>query len=267
MPSSLNRVESGKGATVVLVHGFPEFWHSWRKQIPALNAAGFRTIAIDLPGYNDSPKPREIEAYRLMNVVAQIASLIEEVGAPVMLVGHDWGALASWFLAMTQPKLLTKLVILNTPHPAALAREMRRSRRQRMNMLYQLFFWPPLLPEFLLPRLLPWLMPRMGRFTADEIREYKRAWNKPGVPRGMANYYRAIRKYRGELRRLIAPIHIPTQLIWADREPVFTRPSSEDIEEWVPNLRVERVARAGHFVQTDQPEIVNEILIRFLTNE
>lgn len=263
MPPSLNRVESGSGPAVLLIHGFPEFWYSWRKQIPALNAAGLRTIAVDLPGYNDSPKPRKVEAYRLPTVVAQIAELIEEIGAPLFVVGHDWGALASWLLAMSRPELVRKLAILNIPHPAAFVREMRQSRSQRMRMLYQLIFLPPFLPELMLPLILPRVMPRLGRFTPQEIGEYRRSWRKSGAMRGMANYYRAIRRYRAEVRQWTAAVRIPTLLIWADGEPVFQRTSSMQIEEWVPDLRVVRVPHAGHFVQTDQPEVVSEALIGF----
>lgn len=262
--NGLHYLESGSGPTVVLLHGFPEFSHSWRKQIPALNAAGFRTIAVDLPGYNDSTKPEEVDAYRLPNVVRQIAALIEHLGAPVTLIGHDWGGLTAWFLAMTRPELLTKLVVLNVPHPAAFSRELRKSARQKIRMLYQTLFWPPKVAELVLPAILPTILRRMGRFTSEEIREYTTSWKKPGVMTGMANYYRALRKNRGDLRRLVAKIDIPTLLIWGEREPVFTRASSENFDEWVPNLRIARIAGAGHFVQTDAPEEVNELLVDFL---
>lgn len=262
--NGIHYVESGSGPIVVLLHGFPEYWYSWRKQIPALNAAGFRTIAVDLPGYNDSIKLESVEAYRLSNIVQQIAALIEHLGAPVTLAGHDWGALTAWFLAMTRPELLRKLVVMNVPHPAAFSREMRRSTKQKLKMVYQLFFQPPVIPEMLMRASLPAVLRLMGSFTAEEIDEYKAAWKKPGALRGMANYYRAMRKYRGDLKQLVKKIEIPTLLIWGEREPVFTRASSENFDEWVPNLRIARIAHAGHFVQTDAPETVNEILVDFL---
>jgi pimeloyl-ACP methyl ester carboxylesterase len=105
-----------------------------------------------------------------------------------------------------------------------------------------------------------------GRFTEEEIAMYRQAWRKPGAMRGMANYYRALRRYRGELRALCRPIDIPTLLIWAEREPVFTRASTENFDEWVPNLRIARVAGAGHFVQTDAPQTVNDLLVGFLVS-
>jgi pimeloyl-ACP methyl ester carboxylesterase len=260
----MNYVEAGQGPLVVLLHGFPEFSYSWRRQIPALAGAGFRVVAPDLRGYNDSPKPPRVEDYRITVVAADVIALIEKLGGSCVLVAHDWGAVVAWIVAMTRPDLLRKLVILNIPHPAPLLRELKRSTKQKLRLTYQLLFQVPLLPELLLPLVLPWVLRNAGRFTADEIREYRNAWKKPGALRGMANYYRAFRKYRREIRPLMRPIEIPTLLIWGEREPVFIRATTEDFDQWVPNLRIVFVAGAGHFVQTDQPEVVNELLLGFV---
>ena len=102
----LHFVESGSGPLVVLLHGFPEFWYSWRRQMPALASAGFRAVAPDLRGFNDSPRPRDISAYRLTHIIDDVAELIEQLGAPFALVGHDWGGLVPWYLAMSRPYLV-----------------------------------------------------------------------------------------------------------------------------------------------------------------
>lgn len=249
---------------MVFVHGFPEFWYSWRRQVPALAAAGFRAVALDLRGFNDSAKPRDVASYKLRNVVADVAALIEHLGGPAVVVGHDWGGLTSWFLAMSRPELLRKLVVINMPHPVPFLRELRRDRGQKLRMAYQLFLRLPVMPELLMPLLLPMLLRVAGRFKADEIAEYKAAWRKPGARRGMANYYRAVPAGRGELKQLTRPIALPTLLIWGEKEKVFTPATLEDFDEWVPNLTIVRIPRAGHFVQTDQPERVNEALLQFL---
>jgi pimeloyl-ACP methyl ester carboxylesterase len=259
----LHYVEAGRGPLIVLLHGFPEFWYSWRKQIPALAGAGFRVVAPDLRGYNESSKPPNVDDYRLTLVAADIAALIEQLGAPCILVGHDWGGITSWLLAMTRPELLRKLVILNMPHPVPLLRELRRSTRQKLKMTYQLFFRPPFFPERLMRWLLPLVLRKGGRFTREDLVEYKKAWRNLATRRAMANYYRAFGRNRGELRQHLRPINLPTLLIWGVREPVFLRETTEDFDEYVPNLRIVRVDRAGHFVQTDAPEIVNELLIDF----
>jgi pimeloyl-ACP methyl ester carboxylesterase len=115
-----------------------------------------------------------------------------------------------------------------------------------------------------MPLALPWLLRRGGRFTSDEIRVYRAAWKKPGAKRAMAHYYRAIRRYRGELKPLIRKVQIPVLILWGEREPVMRPETLEGTEEWAPALRIAKVARAGHFVQTDEPEIVNDVLIDFL---
>ena len=256
-------VDAGSGPLVVLLHGFPEFWYSWRKQIPALAAAGFRVVAPDLRGYNESSKPQHVDEYRLKTIAGDIAALIEQLGAPCVLVGHDWGAIVAWAVAMMRPELLRKLVAMQIPHPAPLLRNIRRSTRQKLKLLYQLWFQPPLLPELTIPILMPLLLRRMGRFTSEDIATYRKSWRGFDTRRAMANYYRALRRFRREIRDLMQPVRVPTLFIWSEHEPVVMREATEDWDEWVPDLRIARVAGAGHFVQTDQPDIVNELLIEF----
>jgi pimeloyl-ACP methyl ester carboxylesterase len=264
----LHYVEEGAGPLVVLLHGFPEFWYSWRHQIPALAAAGFRVVAVDLPGYNDSDKPADVGAYRIPKVARLLGGFLAQISdAPCAVVAHDWGGVAAWFVAMQVPEQVSKLVVMNAPHPTPFFRELRRSWKQKLKMTYQLFFQPPWLPEFVMRRFrfafLRWMLKRMGRFRDDEIERYVEAWAKPGALTGMANYYRAVRRRKGP-RPAIRPIDAPTMLIWGERDPVFMREVTEDFSDEVPNLRVERIARAGHFVQTDAPDRVNELLIGFL---
>ena len=252
---TLHYVEEGSGPLVVMLHGFPEFWFAWRHQIPALAKAGYRVVAPDLRGFNESSKPEAIGDYRFTTIIHDIAALIEQLGAPCIVVGHDWGGLLSWYLAMSRPELVRKLVVLNIPHPVPFLRELRSNTSQKLRMAYQLFFKPPVIPELLMRVLLP-LIRRHP--------EYRRAWSQPGARRGMANYYRAIHRYRGELQPLLRPLEIPTLLIWGEKEPVFTRATTENFDEWVRDLTIARIAGAGHFVQTDEPELVNEALLRFV---
>src|SRR5688572_21324125 len=120
-------VEAGSGPPVLLLHGFPEFWYAWRHQIPALADAGFRAIAPDLRGYNETERPKLLSAYRPNVLVADVAAMIREVARePVYLVGHDWGGVLAWRCASLHPHLVRKLIILNAPHPEA-----RREALQR----------------------------------------------------------------------------------------------------------------------------------------
>lgn len=260
--SALSFIEEGNGPLVVLLHGFPENRGSWKRQLPALAAAGFRAVAPDLRGYGASPKPRGIEPYRMTHVVGDVIQLLESLqGTPCILVGHDWGAVVAWYVAMQRPDLLRKLVILNVPPPGAIAREVRRSTRQKIAMLYQLFFQLPLLPELFMKLFGKSLMRRAGRFDEEEVQQYARDWRGSLTP--MLNYYRAMRRLRGELGAIRKRVETPTLLIHGVKEPVFLPASFEDLDRWVANVRLEHVERAGHFVQRDQPERVNELLIEF----
>lgn len=258
----LHFIEEGDGPLVVLLHGFPESGFSWRRQLPALAKAGFRAVAPDMRGYGQSPKPQGVDAYRMSEIVEDIHALVQQLGStPFVLVGHDWGAFAAWYFAMTHPHLLRKLIILNVPHPAPLSRELRHSTRQKVRLLYQLLFRLPVLPELLMRIFGKPFLRRLGRFTKEEVATYARTW--PGSYTPMFNYYRAVPRARREMRRLIRPIDVPTLIIWGEHEPVFTRATTENFREWVPDVRVEVIPKAGHFVQTDAPDRVTELIVEF----
>lgn len=255
----------GDGPLVVLLHGFPESRVTWKRQLPALAKAGFRAVAPDLPGYNESPKPKDIDAYRVSTIAQNIVELIESLGgAPCVLVGHDWGAAIAWNVAMARPDLVRKLVIINVPHPSAIFRELKRSFRQKVNLLYQVLFQLPILPEFLMRVFGRALLKRAARYTNDEIETYLRQWRGSLTP--MINYYRAMRRARREGRKPFEPVLMPTLVLRGQYEPVFLPSAFEGMEKWVPNVRVEHVPRAGHFPQTDAPEKVNELIMEFARN-
>jgi len=264
---TIHYVEAGRGPLVVLLHGFPEFWYSWRNQIPALAAAGFHVVAVDLRGYNDSSKPRGIDAYRVPELAKDIAGVITQIGeAPCVVAGHDWGGAVAWLTAMLYPELVSRLIILNSPHPVAYLREMRRSARQKWRAKYQLIFHLPWLAEFAMRRfryaILRRALARLGSFNTEEIERYVEAWMKPGALTGMANYYRAMR-HRKAMRGLMRRIDVPTLMIWGDLDPFFTPETLRDFGEYVPDLRIEHVPDVGHFVQTDAPSRVSELMIGF----
>jgi pimeloyl-ACP methyl ester carboxylesterase len=264
---AIHYVEAGTGPLIVLLHGFPEFWYSWRHQIPSLAAAGFHVIAVDLRGYNESSKPPAIDAYRLPELTKDIAGLISQTGeGPCIVAGHDWGGAVAWMTAMLYPELVQRLIILNSPHPVAYLREMRHSARQKWRAKYQLLFHPPWLAEFVLRRfhyaILRRALARNGSFTPDEIERYVEAWAKPGALTGMANYYRATRLRKG-LRGMMRRIDIPTLMIWGDLDPFFTPETLTGFAEYVPDLRIEHIPDSGHFVQTDAPVKVSDLMIGF----
>lgn len=253
----------GDGPLAVLLHGFPEYRITWQRQLPVLAAAGFRAVAPDLRGYGESPKPSSIDEYQLPKLVEDVAELIGSLTKdPCALIGHDWGALVAWFVAMTRPELVTKLVILNVPHPALFVRELRRSPKQKLLASYQVFFQLPVLPELFMRLFGKMLLKRAARFTPEQIDAYAAHWKHNLTP--MLNYYRAMRKTRSKLRPMMRRIDAPTLIIWGEREPVMLPSTLEGTEEWVPDVRIVKVPRAGHFVQHDATERVNELLLEFL---
>ena len=118
---NLHYVSQGSGKLMLMLHGFPEFWYSWRHQIREF-AADYRVVAVDLRGYNDSDKPKDIEAYAMSELIADVQGIISALGYEnCILVAHDWGGAIAWNFAYAYPAMVEKLIVLNLPHPAQLA--------------------------------------------------------------------------------------------------------------------------------------------------
>jgi pimeloyl-ACP methyl ester carboxylesterase len=269
----LHYVEAGTGPLVVLLHGFPEFWYSWRHQIPALADAGFRVIAPDMRGYNLSGKPKGVRPYQLETLAADVAGLIRHAGATrATVVGHDWGGLVAWQVPLHHPEVLEKLIILNAPHPGAARRELRTLAQLRKSW-YIFFFQLPVLPEWTIRRrefagiakILRTDPVRPGAFSPEDVRRYQQALAQPGALTAALNYYRALfRRSLREWSKPIPPITVPTLVIWGERDLYLGLPLLEGLREWVPDLRIERLPEASHWIQVDAPEKVNRWMIEFL---
>jgi pimeloyl-ACP methyl ester carboxylesterase len=271
----LHLVEAGSGPLVLLLHGFPEFWYSWRHQIPALAAAGFRVIAPDLRGYNLSDKPRGVSAYRIEALLGDVIGLIRSAGEErAAVAGHDWGGVIAWRLAMHHPQAVEKLIILNAPHPAAYWRELR-SGAQLLKSWYVFFFQTPGLPELMLSagdfawldRLLRRQPVNRGAFAAEDVRRYKQALARPGALTAALNYYRALRHPSQRAVRDDAPIILPVLLLWGERDSYLSVRLTEGLGAWAPNLRVVRFPDVSHWIQNDAPKHVNRLMIEFLRNQ
>lgn len=265
----LHYVEMGSGPLVVLLHGFPDFWYSWRHQLPPLAAAGFRALAPDLRGYNQSDKPVGIANYRLELLTEDVVGLIRHVGErSANIVGHDWGGVIAWKLAASRPEVVDRLAILNAPHPSAFRRELRRPAQWRRSA-YIFFFQLPWLPECTLQgndfALFTRTFRRQARITPDDMHRYQRAWSAPGTLTASLNYYRAAWRYPDPMLDHFPAIQAPTLLIWGERDPYLGLGMTEGLNQWVANLRVERFADAGHWVQNDAREQVNRLLCEFFS--
>ena len=256
---------------VLLLHGFPEFWYSWRAQIPAL-AERFHVVAPDLRGYNLSDKPAT--GYDITTLASDVPALIRALGAErAHVVGHDWGGMVAWGAAIFHPEAVDRLAILNAPHPAAYQRELRRNPRQWLRSWYIGLFQVPYLAEQALTR-------GHGQGVADmllsstvdpecfwgaPLAAYRRAAMRPGAARAMLAYYRALRTTdRRHLQARIRPIAAPTLLVWGLQDVALVPQLADGLDTWVPNLRVVRVPDAGHWVQHERPARVNRVLVEHL---
>ena len=277
----LHWVEAGSGPLVVLLHGFPDFWYTWRGQIPALVSAGRRVVALDLRGYNESERPEGTDQYALDLVARDVIELIRllseeaaargETGdAHVLLVGHDWGGVVAWRVASLAPEMLRGLVILNAPHPGAFMRELRRGP-QLLRSWYALAFQIPVLPETLLGAFDFAVLRRMWRASGGplplddaDLERYRAAFAPPGALRAAVDYYRAAgRRMATTTPRGSSKVRIPTLVVWGARDPALSIRLTHDLERWVPDLRLEVLPDSGHWVQIDAPGTVNDLLRDF----
>ena len=173
----LHVVEKGEGPVVILLHGFPDFWYSWRNQIDALADQGFRVIVPDLRGYNSSDKPTSVADYRIDSLAKDVVGLIQSIGeGPVRLVGHDWGGIIAWLVANDYPEYVEQLVVMNIPHPQKILAGLK-TFSQALRFSYLLFFQLPWLPERVLSfdrfRFLKWFLKkegqRRGGFSDEDV--------------------------------------------------------------------------------------------------
>jgi len=262
--------EQGEGPLVVLLHGFPECWYSWRHQLPALADAGFRAVAPDLRGYNLTDKPRR--GYDIATLVDDVVALVRALGDDrAHVVGHDWGGIVAWQTAWRRPDAVRSLAVLNAPHPSAFAERTRRDPAQMLKSGYMLFFQLPRVPEWLLRRrgagavasALRRSAARRGVFTPADIEIYRAAFLRPGAARAAINYYRqALRQ--GSRALPDSPVRVPTLVLWGEQDPVLKRELNDGLGQWVTDFTYRPVPDCGHWTQQERPDVVNSELIGWL---
>ncbi len=264
------------GPLVVLLHGFPEAWYSWRHQIAAL-APRFRVAAPSLRGYGASDRPADIDAYRIDRLVGDVHGLIRALGREdACVVAHDWGGGIAWAFAIDRPQACRKLVVCNCPHPAAMLRALRSNPRQMLRSWYMLFFQIPALPEWLLSRGDFRLVERGLRstvrrrdrevFSDADIEQIKRALRPPGAMSAALSYYRAAMRNRRLLERYAhGSIECPTLLIWAEDDVALGKELTYGLEPLFRGpFSIRYLPNCSHWVQQERPEEVSQALLDFL---
>ena len=260
----------GDGPLVLLLHGFPEFWYAWRRQIACFAEAGFRVVAPDQRGYNLSDKPRRVSAYGLDTLAGDVVSLIDEAGrGRAILVGHDWGGLVAWWTAVRFPEGLERLAVLNAPPPRVFRHHVRHDPRQRKRSWYIRYFQLPWLPERWYRRNNWEIGVRSmketacpGAFSDGDMALYREAWSRPGAIRAMIHWYRAA--LRHPPRKPASPrVSLPTLIVWGARDRFLGQEMLEPSLGMCDVGRAEVLPEATHWVQHDEPERVNRLLLEF----
>jgi len=260
---SIHYALAGEGPLVVAIHGFPDFWYTWRGQMEALEAE-YRVAAVDLRGYNLSDQPEGVESYAMPNLVTDIAAVIAAEGEEsAVVMGHDWGGAVAWNVAMARPDLVGALVILNLPHPAGLGRELATNPQQRENSQYARNFQQPDAHEYLtVEGLTGWVRDPAAR------EHYAAAFERSDFE-AMLNYYKA------NYPRLSEDVSAPAAEFPKVQSPVLMFHGLDDQAllpgglngtwNWLErDLTLVTIPGAGHFVQQDASRLVSETLTDWL---
>lgn len=292
----LHYVTAGTGPLLLLLHGFPECWYSWRYQIPVL-AEHYRVVAIDLRGYNESDRPAQLADYRMECLIADVVGVIQELGYErCTLVGHDWGGAIAWAVAEAHPERLDNLIVLNLPHPARMAAGLR-TPQQLLRSWYIFLFQLPWLPEWVLQwgdyRVLEWILvgtaTNKAAFSPADLNVFKNAAAQQGALSAALNYYRNLfgpgfhfgsnpgsnsglnsgsnsRSNSGFLNREWRVLEMPTLMIWGEADTALGKELTYGTEQYVRDFRIHYIPDCGHWVQQERPDLVNRYICEFLAD-
>ena len=277
----LHYLSAGTGEAIVFVHGFPEFSGAWAPQLQEFSR-DHRALALDLRGFNLSDKPAGVENYDMSVLVQDLREFIATVaGGACTVVAHDWGGVCAWHLAARHPESVKRLVILNSPHPAVLHRELLRSPAQREAMRYMLLFRSAraeaVLSENDFTRLAAMFASwEIGGVPLDAgvVAAYKRAWSQPGALSAMLNLYRATQLHPpapGEpgVGAMVLPldawrVNVPTRVIWGERDGALLPGLLDGLDDFVPGVEICRIAHGTHWIAHEFPDRVNRLIREFI---
>jgi epoxide hydrolase 4 len=266
----LHYVAAGQGPLALLLHGFPEFWYSWRDQLTTL-APRRRVVALDLRGYNLSEKPPH--GYDLATLAADVRGAIEAFGErQADIIGHDWGGVLAWAMGIREPDYVRRLVVLNAPHLGRMTYELRHPGQMRRS-LYAAFFQLPGLPERALAynnfsvvwRTFRTIDPGHAWLADQDIARYVAAMARPGALHAALTYYRELMRHGAATLGPVRVITAPTLLFWGELDPYLGPALADGLDEWVRDVRVKRFPTLGHWINQQEPERINDALLEFLT--
>ena len=258
------------GPLVVLLHGFPEFWYGWHRQIKPLADAGYRVIVPDQRGYNRSDKPDGVDSYRIETLAADVVGLLDAADRETAAVaGHDWGAAVAWWLALSYPERIESLTAVNVPHPTVMETTLRNSLSQLRKSWYMFAFQLPALPEAIstanncrvLRRGLT-NSSRPGTFSATDLERYRAAWQQPDALTAMINWYRAMGRYRPQPPR--QQVSVPTLVMWGRQDEFLASTMADESLDYCDDAELVSFPSATHWVLHEEPEETADELLAHL---
>ncbi|MCX8072899.1 MAG: alpha/beta hydrolase [Candidatus Binatia bacterium] len=301
----MHAVEAGSGFPVLLCHGFPEIWYSWRHQLRALADAGYRAIAPDQRGYGETSVPREIHKYSIHHLVGDLTSLLDALEIErAVIVGHDWGGIVTWQMALLAPHRVAGVVGVNTPffprlpvspltvmrqmaqgqfhyilyfqEPGVADAELERDVRRSLRAFYQetrreLSEAARQTPPGVFGPAGGGILDRLGDaalppyISAEDFEVFAQAFERTGFT-GALNWYRNL-DWNWETTAYLsgAKVQAPALMVTAEWDPVLRPEMAAGMEQWVPNLKRTILIRGcGHWTQQEKPEEVNAALLDFL---
>ena len=251
----------GAGPMVVMIHGFPDYWYTWRAQMEFLSSE-FKLVAVDLRGYNRSDKPKGVDQYKMHLLVSDIIAVIRHLGQErATVVGHDWGGAIAWSLAMAHPEIVERLIICNLPHFRGLLRELAHNPKQQENSQYARNFQQPGAYRLLNAELLiQWVKDPHAR------KYYRDAMGRSDFE-AMLNYYQANypREPYTEDTSTLRKVKCPVLMIHGLEDPYLLPGALNDTWDWLAaDFTLVTIPHAGHFVQHDATDLVNRTLRMWL---
>lgn len=258
------------GPPIIFLHGFPEFWYGWRKQIPYFVERGYRVIVPDQRGYNDSDRPPHIAEYSIVQLADDVAAIVRQMQlSGCALVGHDWGAAAAWQAAIRYPAMFSRLIILNVPHPRVMMETLATNPMQLLKSWYMFFFQLPFLPAWLASlggyrRFAEGMRgtANPGSFSDEDLEAYIHAWQKPDALDSMINWYRAAfqhAEFGGPVE-----VEVPTLILWGEGDRFLEAGMATASKKYCRSADVKFFPHATHWLQHDEPEAVNKEIEAFI---
>jgi pimeloyl-ACP methyl ester carboxylesterase len=261
------------GKPLILLHGFPEFWFAWRSQIDHFVSGGYRVIMPDQRGYNLSDKPKGVGSYSIELLARDVVGVLDSVAvSKAFIVGHDWGAAVTWYLAARYPERVGRAAMLGVPHPRVFTRNLITNPVQLRKSWYMLFFQLPWLPECILRRR-DWALlvgalqntSPFGTFSETDLEHYKESWARKGALTAMLNWYRAAlsRPSKFTLDSKASRVKVPALLILGKNDQFAGEAMARESLQYCDDGHLEIFETATHWVQHEEPAKLNTLLSQF----